>query len=82
MVRLFFSYIFTHTRVCLCVFHNHTPRDLVRTDTQLVCVEWLNEGLSSSPQAPFEDGSMRSGVLLLRVLVSFKAILRFPSQPC
>ena len=76
----FFSYIFSHTHTCvLCVFHNHTARGLVRTDTRLVFVEWLNERISSSPQAPFENGSMRSRVLPFRVLVSLlKRLYVFP----
>ena len=61
------------------MFHNHTPRGLVSTDTQLVFAEGLNERISSSPQAPFENGSTRSRVLPLRVLVSrLKRFCVFP----
>ena len=77
-VSFFFLYIFTHTCVW-CVFHSHTPRGLVSTDTQLVFAEGLSERISSSPQAPFEKGSTRSRVLPLRVLVSrLKRFCVFP----
>ena len=86
ITSLFLSYIFSHTCVGLSVFHNHAPKDVVRTDSQAVFLERLNEE-SPSPQALLTPSAFRGrkhaqwGLAAPGARLFLKQFCVFPSQP-